>query len=111
MRLHCFVDAVKQVVWSEPGQDSVAIERLLGSDRFQPRNGKADISSPAMTDDLSERFRRGKVDVCDAARFEDDKERRAIMGLNCVDHAAFKSFSVGEEQRRIKGNDDHALLP
>ena len=111
MRLHCFVDAVKQVVWSEPGQDSVAIERLLGSDRFEPRSGKADISSPAMTDNLSERFRRGKVDVGDAARFEDDKERRAIMGINCVDHAAFKSFSVGEEQRRIEGNDDHALLP
>ena len=70
MHLHRFVDAVKQVVWSELSQDAEAIECLLGSDRFEPRNGKADISRLAMIDHLGERLRRGKVDVCDTARLE-----------------------------------------
>ena len=70
-----FLHAAENPIRPQLLQNAEARQRLFGLDRFQPRQGEADIGLGAPGDQPGKNLRGGEIDADHGAGFQHDKAR------------------------------------
>src|ERR1035437_834771 len=109
-RLNSLLDAAEQMTRTQQLVDAKPRHCLLRTDRLKARDGKIAPIGVTPADKVTQDLRRGKVDLDNARRLQDDQPRLLRRGLQGVQDISPKMIGVEKRQRRLKSRDNDAGL-